>query len=228
MTAQWPPRIQVAGISSLEEALFAHSVGVHALGFTLGLPTGAHDGLTPAKAAHITSHLPDSSTVVLITYADAARKAHELISHIGAHAVQLHGGVTEKELVALRHLCPNTRTIGRVSITDASSVDHALSFQPPLWDAIILDSVDPRTKAVGATGLTHDWDISAEIVRQSSLPVILAGGLHPGNVADAIKKVLPAGVDAHTGLEHRNGARDFDKIKLFAKFATEAFSQANP
>lgn len=226
MSVQWPPRIQVAGVSSLEEALFAHSVGVDALGFTLGLPSGVHDGLTPAKASDITSHLPDSATVILITYAGSTRELHELVSYIGAHAVQLHGGAKKEELAALRQLCPKVRAIARVSVTGPSSAEDALSFQPPLWDAIILDSVDPRTKAIGATGITHDWNVSAEIVRQSSLPVILAGGLHPGNVAEAIKKVLPAGVDAHTGLESQNGARDLDKIRLFAKSAKEAFSQA--
>jgi len=227
-TYPWPPGIQVAGVSTLAEALFCKSVGVDAIGFTLGLPDGPHDGLTPEKAGAIISQLPTGLLPLVITYLNSAEAACELAAVTQAAAAQFHGGISEKALVLFRRICPDVRTIGRVTVVGEESIEEAASFKPPLWDAIILDSLDPRTGRKGATGLTHDWLLSARIVKAASVPVILAGGLNSDNVAEAIGKVRPHGVDAHTGLEDDDGTRSFDKIKAFAKAAMEAFEKVNP
>lgn len=224
-TYPWPPRIQVAGVSTLEEALFCKSVGVDAIGFTLGLPDGPHDGLTPEKSEAIVSRLPSGLLPVVITYVNRADDACELATIARAGAIQFHGGISEEELILFRRSCPDVRTIGRVTVIEEKSIEKAASFKPPLWDAIILDSLDLRTGRRGATGLTHDWSVSAKIVKTASVPVILAGGLNPDNVAEAIRKVRPHGVDAHTGLEDKNGTRSFDKIKAFAEAALEVFEK---
>jgi phosphoribosylanthranilate isomerase len=101
-------------------------------------------------------------------------------------------------------------------------LERAAEFRPPLWDALLLDSLDPGTGRIGATGITHDWSISARIVRTSLVPVILAGGLNPRNVAQAIYTVRPHGVDAHTGVENLDGSRSFEKIRMFATAALDA------
>ena len=84
--------------------------------------------------------------------------------------------------------------IGRHSLEQLLEIIHLTA---PYVDAYITDTFDPQTGAAGATGKTHDWRVSKECVRQSPRPVILAGGLHPANVRDAILAVRPAGVDAH-------------------------------
>jgi phosphoribosylanthranilate isomerase len=201
---------------------------VGALGFTLGLPHGVHDDLTEDKARSIIENLPTGLLPVLITYLATAEQACRLAKFVGAVAVQFHGGISNEELLAFREACPGTRTIGRVTVKNESAVQIASGFQSPLWDAIILDSFDPETCRVGATGISHDWSISAQIVRNSPLPVILAGGLNPDNVADAIKKVRPCAVDAHTGLEEANGARSFAKIEAFTCAALNAFQLISP
>jgi phosphoribosylanthranilate isomerase len=219
----WPPRVQVAGVSSLEEALFCRSVGVDALGFTLEVPGGIHDGLTRQRARHIIDGLPRDVLAVVITYLDTAEEACRLISEVSGAAVQFHGGITGAELRAFRSGCPGVRIIGCVTVAGEDALKHAGRFRPPLWDAIILDSLDPGSGRKGATGLTHDWPVSAAIVKNSPLPVILAGGLTPENVAQAIRTVRPHGVDAHTGLENSDGTRNFHKIKSFAEAALAAF-----
>lgn len=219
----WPPRVQVAGVSSLAECVFCHSVGVDAVGFTLELPTGIHDGLTRARAADIVQHLPRGLVPVVITYLTGCAEVSELAEQTHARAVQFHGGVSQDEIAAFRKRSPHVLTIGRVTVSGAHAIEEAGAFLPHLWDAIILDSRDPITGRIGATGLTHDWSISEKIVRAAAVPVILAGGLDPNNVAEAIRAVKPAGVDAHTGLEDPDGSRSFAKIQAFARAAREAF-----
>jgi phosphoribosylanthranilate isomerase len=228
INSDWLPRVQVAGVSSLEEALLCCKAGVGALGFTLGLPYGIHDDLTEDKARSIILKLPGNVLPVLITYISTANEACRLARYTGASAVQFHGGVSSRELLAFRDACPHTRTIARVTVADEQAVEEAARFQAPLWDAIILDSFDPDTGRRGATGIMHDWSISARIVQVSIVPVILAGGLRPDNVAEAIQAVHPHAVDAHTGLEEADGTRSPAKIAAFAEAALEAFELVFP
>jgi phosphoribosylanthranilate isomerase len=220
---RWPPRIQIAGVSSLAEALFCREVGIDAVGFTLELPHGPHDGLTTERATAIIRRLPKGLLPVIITYVNTAQAAGKLVADTGGRAMQFHGGISGSELKQFRGLCPHVKTIGRVTVTGEESVQAAESFKPPLWDAIILDSLDPTTGKIGATGRTHDWSVSVRIVRAASVPVILAGGLNPENVRDAILTVRPHGVDAHTGVENTDGTRSFAKIRNFAASCASAF-----
>jgi phosphoribosylanthranilate isomerase len=93
-----------------------------------------------------------------------------------------------------------------------------------LADYLLLDSHNPSDRQIGALGVTHDWSISRRIVEAVHTPVILAGGLGPDNVADAIRAVRPAGVDSKTKTD-RDGshAKDLDRVRRFhaaAKAAT--------
>ena len=86
----------------------------------------------------------------------------------------------------------------------------------------------PPTGACGATGRTHDWSVSRKLVELSSRPVILAGGLMPDNVRQAIQQVRPAGVDAHTGVEGPDGRKDPAPIRRFVAEARAAFHALAP
>ncbi len=222
---EWPPKIQVAGVSSLEEAVFCANVGVDAVGFTLDIPSGIHDGLTRRRARHIIERLPESLLIVIITYLAEPDQLHGLVEDVGGHAVQLHGGILDKDLRKFRSCHPSVRIIGRVTVVNELACEEATRLSTDLYDAVILDSRDPRSGSIGATGLTHDWSISAKIVQGTSLPVILAGGLNPDNVAEAVTRVRPRGVDAHTGLEDPDGTRNFDKVRRFADAAAGAFKK---
>ncbi len=90
-------------------------------------------------------------------------------------------------------------------------------------DAFITDTFDPATGASGATGKTHEWGISRELRALSPKPLILAGGLNPENVREAIETVRPAAVDAHTGVEDAEGRKDPAKVRAFVAAAREGF-----
>jgi phosphoribosylanthranilate isomerase len=120
-----PVQVQIAGVSSLEEALAAERAGADALGFTLRLPTGIHDDLTEAKARSIIAALPPFITSVLITYLGAAREAVELCRYLGVGALQLHGEFPVSELAMIRAALPHLKIIRSVHVTGPQALVHA-------------------------------------------------------------------------------------------------------
>ncbi len=211
-------RVQIAGVSGLDEALTLERAGVDALGFTVRLPTGVHDELTEAKARAIIAALPPFITSVAITYVDGAREAIDLCRYLGVGALQLHGPFPVRDLVLLRAALPHLKVVRAVHVTGPEAVAEARVLDRRV-DALILDTYDPATGRGGATGKTHDWEISREIVEALRTPVILAGGLTPDNVSAAIRRVRPWGVDVHTGVEDPDGARNLTKMRAFVERA---------
>jgi phosphoribosylanthranilate isomerase len=213
-----PVRVQIAGVSTLEEALALERLGADALGFTVRLPTGVHDELTEAKARSIIAALPPFISCVAITYIDNAREAADLCRALGVAAIQLHGECPAREIELLRAAAPHLRIIRAVHVTGPDAVLKARALERRV-DAIILDTYDATTGRGGATGKTHDWTISRQIVESVRVPVILAGGLRPDNVVAAIRAVHPWAVDVHTGVEDADGTRNLAKMQAFIERA---------
>ncbi len=207
-------KVQIAGVSSLDEALALVRMGVDALGFTLRLPGGVHDGLTEAKARSIVHALPPFVASVAITYVETARDAMDLCQFTGVNTIQLHGEFPTGELEMLRAAMPYLKVIRAVHVTGPEAIAHARSLERRA-DALILDTFDPATGQRGATGRTHDWTISRQIVDAVRVPILLAGGLTPQNVGAAISTVRPWAVDVHTGIEDPDGRRNLDRMRAF-------------
>lgn len=212
--------IQVAGVIDRAEAELLVACGVEWLGFPLRLDVHAED-LSDADAAAIVRALPSRVRAVLITYLPDADAIHALAAALGVAAVQLHGPVARPEIARLRALAPDLLVIKSLVVrpdnTDAL-VDAVAELAPDV-DAFITDTYDPATGASGATGRTHDWTVSARLVEISPRPVILAGGLTPRNVAAAVARVRPAGVDVHTGVEGPDGRKRRDLVEEFVAAA---------
>ena len=214
-----PVRVQIAGVSSLEEALALERMGADALGFTVRLPGGIHDGLTEAKARSIIAVLPPFLACVAITYVDNARDAIDLCRGLGVAAIQLHGECPARELELLRAAAPHVKIIRVVHVTGEEALAGARRLERRV-DALILDTYDAATGRGGATGKMHDWAISRRIVVLAQTPVILAGGLGPENVADAIRAVCPAGVDSKTKTDRPGSHRkDLGLVRRFHEAA---------
>lgn len=209
-----PVRVQIAGVSSFEEARAAEQAGADALGFTVRLPTGIHDGLTEAKARDLIARLPAFIGSVAITYVSTVREAVDLSRYLGVTALQLHGDFPTGDLRLIRAALPHLKLIRAVHVTGPEAVAKARALERHV-DAIILDTFDPVSGRGGATGKTHDWTISRELIAAVSVPVILAGGLTPENVVGAIRAVSPWAVDVHTGVEDADGSRNLEKLRSF-------------
>jgi phosphoribosylanthranilate isomerase len=143
--------------------------------------------------------------------------------------VQLHGGISIAEIVKLKSLDPDLTVIKSLIVEDnnLAELESSVAAFGPHCDAFITDTYDPATGACGATGKTHDWDISRRLVDLSLRPVILAGGLNPENVRKAIAHVRPAGVDAHTGVEGPDGRKDVALVRAFVREARAAFHDSS-
>lgn len=215
------PRVQIAGVSSFEEAAFIADCGADALGFTVRLPSGVHDGLTEDKARSIIAALPPFIGTVAITYVSEPREAIDLCRFLGVGALQLHGEFDERQLDMVRAALPHLKIIRAVIVTGSEALVAAQRLARRV-DALILDSFDPATGRRGATGIVHDWEVSRRIVETVARPVILAGGLTPDNVEAAIERVGPWAVDVHTGVENPDGSRSFARIRRFIQVARSA------
>jgi phosphoribosylanthranilate isomerase len=222
------PIIQIAGFREEEEVAQALHCGATHVGFPFVLPVHRED-CTVAQAGQWVRRLkqkrPSGWAPVLITYATEATIILDLLNQLECQLVQLHGEAPESLLRTLRHLRPEVVLIKSVMIKgeeDVCSLVMAQSWLP--WvDAVLTDSFDPLTGALGATGLVHDWCQSRSLVESLPVPVILAGGLRPDNVSDAIMKVRPFGVDVHTGVEDAHGRKSLQLMASFCDAARTAY-----
>ncbi|MBF6351826.1 MULTISPECIES: phosphoribosylanthranilate isomerase [Nocardia] len=214
-------RAKVCGIRSAADLETAVSAGADAVGFISGTTHFSEDALTAEAAAWLSECTPSFVNRVLVTHLEDAHAMLELADRIGADTIQVHGLVDSGTLRAV-HAAARGRTIVRaVHVTGFDAVAHALDVAADC-DAVLLDS---RTAdRLGGTGRTHDWSVSARIVRELASigrPVILAGGLTADNVDEAIEAVRPFGVDVNSGVETESGDKDFAACAAFVKTAHE-------
>lgn len=220
--------IQIAGVIDKEEAKMLMKAGVDNLGFPLRLPVNKED-LTEDQAAELIKIINPPHNAVLITYLDNAKEIISFCDKLGVNIVQLHGKISKKELANLKTLRPKLEVFKSLVVagnnySELENMVHSLS---EFIDAFITDTFDPTTGAEGATGKTHDWNISKKLVEISPKPVIIAGGLNPSNVKKAIMEIRPAGVDVHTGVEDKSGKKDYELVKRFVEESREGFAKIN-
>ena len=217
--------IHVAGVIDASEAGLLIDCGVDRLGFPLVLDHHRED-LSVTAAADIVARYKHRATFFVITYLGLSDDILSLCRQLDVNMVQLHGPVSHGELKRLRAIAPELTIIKSLVVgrDDATSLHADVALFSDCVDAFLTDTFDPTTGASGATGRVHDWAVSRRIVTLSPRPVILAGGLNPENVADAIAAVRPAGVDVHTGLEGPDGRKRADLAAQFVAAARTAFA----
>lgn len=220
-------RVKICGIRSLGDAILCIESGADALGFVTEYPIPVPWNLEREKTREIISMLPPfvSSTVVT---SGSLGKILEIARVTAPDAIQLHGEekLADIEKTVEKLADDGIKVIKALSIDVDSEMAHfeipdpveaARSLQDSGIHAIVLDS---RTKSMPAgTGLTLSWKIAQEIREQTSLPIILAGGLNQGNVRDAIRAVRPYALDVITGVETHPGKKDPDKVRTFIEVA---------
>jgi len=206
---------QIYEISAPEEALAISQIGIEHIGILMG------NGEFPRKqsleaAAEITGAVrPPSKVSALFLTSDIslieewAGRLRPAIVHLGA-APEL---LSPKAAASLKRKLPGMLLMRSIPIVDEASIALARSYEG-IADFLLLDSHRESDRQIGALGVTHD--ISRRVVVIVKIPVILAGGLGPNNVAEAIRAVRPAGVDSKTKTD-RDGSHqeDLDRVRRF-------------
>jgi phosphoribosylanthranilate isomerase len=206
--------VKVCCIASVDEARLAVSAGASAIGLVSAMPSGP--GPIPEELiAAIASRVAPPTETFLLTALTEAEAIAEQHGRCGTTALQLVDHVPETELIRLRRLVPGVRLVQVIHVQGGHSIEEARA-AAPLVDTLLLDSGNPglAVKELGGTGRVHDWTHSREICATAGIPVLLAGGLHPGNARAAIEQVRPSGLDVCSGLR-TGGQLDPQKLSAF-------------
>lgn len=210
-------RIKICGIRDVETALASVDAGADAIGLVFVQQSPRHVGVDLAST--IVEALPSRAHAVGLFVDRAPHEIRHIASRTGLSIVQLHG---HERLSILDQL-------------DGLTVWKALPFGPGLmeearpWDddprvdALLIDA-PPKDGLTGGSGQAFDWSALAKVVDQFTTPIILAGGLGPGNVGQAIRTLRPMGVDVSSGVESSRGVKDVAMVRAFCQAVRQADS----
>jgi len=207
-------RVKICCIASVDEAWLAIRSGASALGFVSKMPSGPGP-IEEELIAAIVPHVPPGIATFLLTSETTAEPIIAQQHRTRVNTIQLVDAVEPGTHEALREALPGVAIVQVIHVTGPESVAEAVQVAPKV-NALLLDSGNPSlaVKELGGTGRVHDWTLSREIRDRASVPLYLAGGLNPSNVASAIEAVRPFGVDICSGLR-TNGSLDESKVGAF-------------
>jgi phosphoribosylanthranilate isomerase len=221
-------RVQIYTAQSAAEATALAGLGVDHVGVTpaqLGLP-GEVDDDVAAEICDALEGIATSVALSVVTDLDAIEQMVRTVSPDILHLCGPPGAVAPPAVAALRQRLPRTAIMQAVAVSGPEAIDVARSYAPVV-DFLLLDSLAPGVPGIGAAGIVHDWQVSADIVADVQVPVVLAGGLSPDNVGEAITKVEPWGVDSLTHTNRRLTGGDFCKdLELVERFVAAAHDES--
>ncbi len=205
--------VKICGITNLEDARLAYESGAAAVGFIFYDQSPRY--IRPEEVATITTSLPESAVTVGV-FVNHSKKDIEYITRIaGTDMVQLHGNESPEFCSVIERPVIKAFRIG-----ESIDLDHILKFDVT---AVLLDSY--QKNRLGGTGRIFDWALLAHTRIHQKL--ILAGGLNPDNVLEAIQLVKPAAVDVSSGVELTPGKKDPEKMKLLFNALMDTESTEN-
>lgn len=209
-------KVKICGITSNEDLATAVEAGADAVGFVVEVPSSPRT-LTPERAEKMMTNTPVFVKNVVVTVPESLNDLTEIYNRLRPDILQIHGHNLSDS--ALREKFANTRLIRAVQAKSERVVEEAVK-AANTFDAILVDSFVPGR--FGGTGMVHDWELSRRVKRViHPKPLILAGGLNPENVRNAVSVVKPYAVDVSTGVESQPGVKDPEKVFAFIKNAKE-------
>jgi phosphoribosylanthranilate isomerase len=205
-------RVKICGITDLDDARLCVAAGADALGFIFVEGTPRY--VTPDAAARIVAALPPFVTPVGVFWNHAPGHVKAVAEQCGLGALQFHGDEAPDDLLEYR--LPVIKTL---KVAGPADLDRMAGFRVA---AFLLDS--PARWSEGATRPVIPWDVAAEMARRHV--VLLSAGLTPDNVAEAVRRVRPYGVDVNSGVEARPGRKDPARVARFVREARAAAEAA--
>ncbi len=197
-------RVKICGFTRVDEAVYAANSGVDAIGLVFYPSSPRHVSIE--QAAKIVTALPAFTTVVALFVDEEESMINQVLSHVTIDCIQFHGQ-EDPQACSLY----NKPYIKAVSMQKPTKIKEIANHYKDA-SALLLDAYHPQIK--GGIGERFDWNL---IPKHCQLPIILAGGLTPENVKQAIKTVNPYALDVSSGVEIKKGIKERDKITAFIK-----------
>jgi phosphoribosylanthranilate isomerase len=200
--------VKICGLTNAEDARVALEAGADYLGFVIYEKSPR--GVTVERMAEILAELGDGVRAVGVFVNEPSSKVDGIVRRCHLHAAQIHGDEAPGSFNAFSH-----RVWRAVWIQDGVALPP-----PPEWpaDRYVIDAAVPGL--YGGSGVKADWDVASSLADR--YPAMLAGGLRPDNVVDAIRCVSPMGVDVSSGVEAEPGRKDHDAVRAFVAAAKSA------
>ena len=218
--------VQIYAATSVADALALADLGVDHIGFVAGDYGQVHGELTFAQAQAIAKALNGRAAACALTMSTDVTEILRMSKAVQPAIVHISSDTEAVDVEAMRHL--RRRLPAKVALMKAIHVEGPASIEvawrfADVSDILLLDTKVPGMPGVGATGVTHDWQVSRQIVAQvgNRARVILAGGLVPENVTAAIETVRPWGVDSNTGTNLPGDplVKDMGRVREFVRQA---------
>jgi len=193
-------RVKICGTVHDADRDVAVAADADAVGVISGVSVDTPRAVYRSTARDLVAGVPPLTTSVLVTMPSSVQKAVRLVEYVSPDAVQIHSTLDPGAIEVLGRRV-DCRVLAAISADDPDLAAYAAAA-----DALLVDAVD--ADGAGGTGETLDWERTADLVADVETPIILAGGLTPANVGDAIRTVEPDGVDVATGVERSTPAED--------------------
>ncbi|MFB6085608.1 MAG: phosphoribosylanthranilate isomerase [Halodesulfurarchaeum sp.] len=198
-------RVKICGLTHGDDVQAAVEAGVDAVGAIVDVPVETPRAVSPERAARLFVEVPPFVSTVLVTMPETVARARELVETVRPDAIQIHEGLSPPGVATLSET--GVETIASVNLDEPALEEYA-----EVADALLVDSSDED--GAGGTGRTHDWNATRDLDPLEA-PLVLAGGLTPGNVETAVERVEPYAVDVASGVERAPGRKDAALMRQF-------------
>lgn len=212
MTDSQVPRVKICGHTRSQDIYTSAHAGADAIGIITDVPVDTPREVSIDQATQLIECVPPMVTSVCVTMPESVEQAQNIADQTDPDILQIHTSLSPSDIAKLSDNVDSSIMVA----VDAEDVGMIKSVAP-VSDLVLVDSTSDS--GGGGTGRTHDWSQTREIIQDILTPVILAGGLTPENVADAIQTAQPYGVDVASGVESRGGIKDKQNVTDFISAA---------
>ncbi|HIK06589.1 MAG TPA: phosphoribosylanthranilate isomerase [Trichormus sp. M33_DOE_039] len=200
-------RVKICGITQPQQSVAIASLGATALGF-ICVPTSPRYVTIPQIQAAV-ADLPENIDKIGVFANASIAEITQIVFSSKLTGVQLHGDETPEFCSQLRQALPQVEIIRAIRIRNFEHLEQAIIYTEYI-DTLLLDAYHPQQ--LGGTGQTLDWQMLQKF--RPSCPWLLAGGLTPDNILEALSQVNPDGIDLSSGVEIKPGDKDLEKVAL--------------
>lgn len=209
-------RVKICGITKVEQGIAIASLGASALGFICVAKSPRY--IAPDKIRSIVEQLPEKIAKIGVFANATPQEIAKIIAETGLNGVQLHGDESPQYCDRLKELLATQIELIKAFRIESSLSLSAIASYTDCVDTLLLDAYNPNM--LGGTGQTLNWSDLEEF--KPSLPWLLAGGLTPNNILDALDRLKPNGIDLSSGVERSPGDKDLAKVThLFKQIKTK-------